>query len=53
MMEAACASETSATSPITTWCNNPRTELTSIIIHHESLKSVIFNSVGDNYTVQF
>jgi hypothetical protein len=28
-MEAACTTETCATSPTTTWCNNTRTELTS------------------------
>jgi hypothetical protein len=40
-MEAACSSEMVATLSTATWCgNNPRTELTSIINHHESLKSV-------------
>jgi hypothetical protein len=29
-MEATCSSETSAASPISSWCTNPRTELTSI-----------------------
>jgi hypothetical protein len=41
-MVAACTSETSASSPTTTVCNNPRKEVTSITNHHESLKSVIF-----------
>jgi hypothetical protein len=36
-----CTSEMSATLPTTTWCNNPRTELSSIINHSESLKSVV------------
>jgi hypothetical protein len=35
----------SATPPTTTWYNNPRTELTSIISHCESLKS-------ENYVVR-
>jgi hypothetical protein len=39
-MEAACTSETSATSATTTLCNNPRTESASIINHCESLRSV-------------
>jgi hypothetical protein len=40
---AACTSETSATLPTTIQCNNPRTDLTSIIKHRESLKSAISN----------
>lgn len=39
-MDTACTSETSETSPTTTRCNNPSTELTSIINHRDSLKSV-------------
>jgi hypothetical protein len=38
-METACTSETSAISSTSTGCYNLRTELTSIIKHHESLKS--------------
>jgi hypothetical protein len=40
-MDAAYSSQTSAESPTTTRHNNSRTELTSIINHRESLKSVI------------
>jgi hypothetical protein len=38
---AACTSGMLATFPTATRCNNPRTELTSVINHCESLKSVI------------
>jgi hypothetical protein len=40
-MEAVCISETSAMSPATTLCNNPWTELTSIINHRENPRGVI------------
>jgi hypothetical protein len=36
---AAFTSATSATWPTTGWCNNPRTELTSVVHHRECLKS--------------
>jgi hypothetical protein len=35
-MEAACTSETSASSPTTARCNSPRTELTSVTNHRDS-----------------
>jgi hypothetical protein len=40
-MEAACISESSATLATSTQCNYLRTELTSIVKHCESLKSII------------
>jgi hypothetical protein len=40
-MEEACTVETWATSPTSTRCNNPKTELTSIINPRERLKSAI------------
>jgi hypothetical protein len=39
-VDAACASKTSAILPTNTRYNNQRTELASIVIHNEILKSV-------------
>jgi hypothetical protein len=41
--------ETSAISPTATWCNNPRTELTSIINHRESIIVVIYKNSTEKY----
>jgi hypothetical protein len=40
-MEAAHTSKTLATLATSTWCNHPRTELSSEVNHGESLKSVM------------
>jgi hypothetical protein len=46
--------EASATYPTTTRCNNPRTELTKVTKHCESLKSVIIALciIGDNASLR-
>jgi hypothetical protein len=45
-MRTACTSKLSAVLPTSIHCKNLRMELTSIINHRESLKSVIHTSLG-------